>query len=409
MDVSPERLVEQANERFQLQDYYGAIHLLEEVIATGRAFADAHHLLGLSYSLVGQQDQALAQLDRALQLNPQYVEALIHKAIVLNELGREYEADASLRRHAGPGVFPRGRRAGREGGGGGWRRARAGGPRGGGVSRDAGSERPRAARRRHGARRGSAGARGAGRAGGARARGQEEEAVRSAIVGLALLVAAGCTRSAADHEELGDRAYAAGAYRDALAEYQLGLKAQPGNADLQAKAAAAALHTGDYVIAVAAYPALAQPDRSRAGEAADGLERVARAALAANDRAAVVSALAALRPLAPARPLGRYARLAALDATNRGDSAAALAILPSAVATVGDPGTADSLLYLYGMAAARARDCTTAVAAFEGVIRRQRAPAVQDAAREGISLCALIEGQRLLEARKPADAESWVR
>ena len=98
MDVSPEHLVEQARERFQLQDYYGAIHLLEEVIATGRAFADAHHLLGLSFSLVGQQDQALAQLDRALQLNPQYVEALIHKAIVLNELGREYEADASLRR-----------------------------------------------------------------------------------------------------------------------------------------------------------------------------------------------------------------------------------------------------------------------------------------------------------------------
>src|SRR3989442_311793 len=41
---------------------------------------------------------ARPQLDRALQLNPQYVEALIHKAIVLNELGREYEADASLRR-----------------------------------------------------------------------------------------------------------------------------------------------------------------------------------------------------------------------------------------------------------------------------------------------------------------------
>ena len=98
MDVSPERLVEQANERFQLQDYYGAIHLLEEVIATGRAFADAHHLLGLSYSLAGQPDKALEQLDRALALNPNYVEALIHRALVLNELGREAEADAVLRR-----------------------------------------------------------------------------------------------------------------------------------------------------------------------------------------------------------------------------------------------------------------------------------------------------------------------
>ena len=98
MDVSPERLVEQANERFQLQDYYGAIHLLEEVIATGRAFADAHHLLGLSYSLAGQPDKALDQLDRALALNPNYIEALIHRALVLNELGREAEANAVLRR-----------------------------------------------------------------------------------------------------------------------------------------------------------------------------------------------------------------------------------------------------------------------------------------------------------------------
>lgn len=98
MDVSPEHLVEQANERFQLQDYYGAIHLLEEVIATGRAFADAHHLLGLSYSLAGQTDKALEQLDRALALNPSYIEALIHRALVLNELGREEEANAMLRR-----------------------------------------------------------------------------------------------------------------------------------------------------------------------------------------------------------------------------------------------------------------------------------------------------------------------
>jgi len=75
MDVSPEHLVEQANERFQLQDYYGAIHLLEEVIATGRAFADAHHRLGLSYSLVGQPDKALEQLERALTLDPSLQDA----------------------------------------------------------------------------------------------------------------------------------------------------------------------------------------------------------------------------------------------------------------------------------------------------------------------------------------------
>jgi len=95
MNVSPEHLVGQAHERFQL---HGAIHLLEEVLASGRAFADAHHLLGVCYGLIGQSERALEHLDNALALNPNYVEALIHRGLVLNQLGREAEADASLRK-----------------------------------------------------------------------------------------------------------------------------------------------------------------------------------------------------------------------------------------------------------------------------------------------------------------------
>src|SRR5437870_10417642 len=57
MDVSPERLVEQANERFQLQDYYGAIHLLEEVIAKRRASVESPGRLDGGHSLAGQQEQ----------------------------------------------------------------------------------------------------------------------------------------------------------------------------------------------------------------------------------------------------------------------------------------------------------------------------------------------------------------
>jgi len=230
---------------------------------------------------------------------------------------------------------------------------------------------------------------------------------RCQIVWLALALA--CTRSAANHEELGDRAYAAGAYRDALAEYQLGLKAHPGSADLHAKSAAAALHTGEYGLAVAAYVALGEQDRSRAAEAADGLERVVRAALAASDRNAAAGGLQGLRAVAPGRPLGRYTRLAALGATERGDTGAALALLPSAVAAAGDGRSADSLLFAYGMAAVRARACSTAVPVFEAVIRRQREPAVAEGAREGLGLCALVEGQRLLESGRPVDAEDWFR
>ena len=226
---------------------------------------------------------------------------------------------------------------------------------------------------------------------------------------LAAALVAACARSAADHEELGDRAYAAAGYPDALAEYQLGLKANPGSASLHAKAAAAAFHTGDYMLAAAEYRALAKEDRSRADEAAQGLERVAREALAGGDRVAVAIALQGIREIAPNRPLGRYARIVALDAADNGDTAAALALLPIAAAGATDGATEDSLLYAYGMAAVRARQCDAAVPAFEAVIRRGRQPAVQDGAREGLGLCALLEGQAALNKGQPAVAGDWFR
>jgi tetratricopeptide (TPR) repeat protein len=226
---------------------------------------------------------------------------------------------------------------------------------------------------------------------------------------LLIVVALSCTRAAANHEELGDRSYAAGSYADALAEYQLGRRANEGSATLVAKVAAAAMHTEDYELAAESYRLLAKRDRSRAEEAADGLDRVARAALTANDRTALASALSGLREVAPRRPLGRYVVLAALDAVDRGDTAEARALLPVAVASAADAARADSLLFVYGMTLVRVRECSTAVRVFEGVVRRQRAPAVVESAREGLGLCALVEGQIALERGRPADAEGWFR
>lgn len=100
MQPSADQLVARARERFVLQDYHGAVHLLEDVAATGHAFADAHHLLGVSLSLLGYAERALAEFDRALALNPRYLEALIHRGLVLNELGRTPEAEESFRRAA---------------------------------------------------------------------------------------------------------------------------------------------------------------------------------------------------------------------------------------------------------------------------------------------------------------------
>jgi tetratricopeptide (TPR) repeat protein len=100
MRVSGEHLINQARERFALQDYYSAVHLLEEVIETRGAFADAHHLLGLCYALLGQPERALHHFEMALERNPRYIEAHIHRGIILSELGRSDEAEEAFRRAA---------------------------------------------------------------------------------------------------------------------------------------------------------------------------------------------------------------------------------------------------------------------------------------------------------------------
>lgn len=99
MRISDEPLINQARERFALQDYYGAIHLLREVVDSGRSFADCHHLLGLCYAMLDQTQRALEHFGQALELNPRYIEAHIHRGILLNNLGRTEEA-ADAFKHA---------------------------------------------------------------------------------------------------------------------------------------------------------------------------------------------------------------------------------------------------------------------------------------------------------------------
>jgi tetratricopeptide (TPR) repeat protein len=113
MHVSPDHLLAQARERFAVQDYYGAVHLLEELLAQGRRFADVHQLLGLTFALLGQRERALEEFEKALAINPRYVEAHLHRGVVLNDMGRHEEAARAFR-SAGvsdvrsEGGFPRG-------------------------------------------------------------------------------------------------------------------------------------------------------------------------------------------------------------------------------------------------------------------------------------------------------------
>lgn len=75
-----------------MRDYHGATLLLQEAVVEGFAYADAFNLLGLSLALIGRQEDGLAAFDRALELNPRYVEAHLNRAILLNDMGRGEDA-----------------------------------------------------------------------------------------------------------------------------------------------------------------------------------------------------------------------------------------------------------------------------------------------------------------------------
>lgn len=95
MDTSPD-LISRARERYAVRDYHGAVLLLQEALAEGFGYADAHNLMGLCLALVGRQSEALEAFDRALALNARYVEAHLNRAVLLNDLGRMDEARAAF-------------------------------------------------------------------------------------------------------------------------------------------------------------------------------------------------------------------------------------------------------------------------------------------------------------------------
>jgi tetratricopeptide (TPR) repeat protein len=97
LEASPD-LLSLAKERFAVRDYHGAALLLTSLTEEGPAFADAFNLLGLSLALVDRHSDALGAFDQALRVNPRYVEAYLNRAVILNQLGREDEAQTSMAR-----------------------------------------------------------------------------------------------------------------------------------------------------------------------------------------------------------------------------------------------------------------------------------------------------------------------
>lgn len=88
MDDQVRELVALGKEHFQRGDWSLAAGHLEQVVARGAAFADVHHMLGVIYHQLGEFESAQRAFQKALEINPGYVEAAINLAIVCNDLGQ---------------------------------------------------------------------------------------------------------------------------------------------------------------------------------------------------------------------------------------------------------------------------------------------------------------------------------
>ena len=95
--MNTDQLIAKGKECLAQNDYLGAISALREAAEREPGYADVRQQLGLALGLAGQPEAALEEFERALAVNPSYVEAHLNRAITLNDLGRYEEAREAFR------------------------------------------------------------------------------------------------------------------------------------------------------------------------------------------------------------------------------------------------------------------------------------------------------------------------
>jgi len=227
-------------------------------------------------------------------------------------------------------------------------------------------------------------------------------AARAAMLVLVAALAMGCARP--DREQVGDLAYGEGRYADALAEYRALAKGKP-RPRVWAKLGAASLFSGELRESAEAYLRLAAEDPTRADEAAEGLEGVARAAERAGNTDVLREVVTGLQATAPTRATSAYALVLAQRPDV--DTTELVALLPAALAAAGAPETVDSLLTLYARALQATAGCGQALLQYRAVLRRSQDSALRAPARRGAADCAYSLGLRADSTRRSEEAALW--
>ena len=96
--LSVKRLISRAEDRCDREEYALALLDLRDVLAKHPEFPDIRNRAGLCRAMLGDAEGALEEFGRAVRVNPDYAEAHLNRALVLNDLTRFDEAREAFAR-----------------------------------------------------------------------------------------------------------------------------------------------------------------------------------------------------------------------------------------------------------------------------------------------------------------------
>lgn len=88
MNNHDRNLFQSAQDAFKRRDYDSAERILHHLTEEDAPFADAYSLLGVINYKQGYFTKAIAHLEKAISINPNYSEALMYLSVLLHDLGR---------------------------------------------------------------------------------------------------------------------------------------------------------------------------------------------------------------------------------------------------------------------------------------------------------------------------------
>jgi tetratricopeptide (TPR) repeat protein len=90
--MEPEYLVRQAQELAMAGDHITAVNYLKKAIEANPRYTQAYTLLGNCQDCLGQNEEAIASYDKALQIDPGHADAWFNKGISLKKTGQIKES-----------------------------------------------------------------------------------------------------------------------------------------------------------------------------------------------------------------------------------------------------------------------------------------------------------------------------